>query len=107
MAESSTFTETCHELDQSTSLSELEARGTVRLALKSAGLEARSVTTQQMNVILERVLPKELCLRGVADADALCRSIQNWLQGLTAASEPIETPDEVFARLGSSGAQPA
>ena len=107
MAESSVFTVTCSELDRKTSLSEIESRGTVRLALKAAGLEAVSITTQQMNVVLERVLPRELSLRGVDDAENVCRDLQISIRDLMVENSESETPDAVFARLGSSRNRPA
>ena len=48
MPDSAAFEWTCNELEERCSLDRLEARGTVRLALKQAGLEARSVTPEQM-----------------------------------------------------------
>ena len=107
MAESPVFTATCNELDQRTSLSGLEARGTIRIALKSAGLEAKSVTVDQMNVVLEQVLPKELALRGVDDTDDVCQSIASSIQNVVQGSSDGETPDTVFERLGRSSTSPA
>ena len=48
MADAAVFDWICNRLEQDTSLDRLESRGTVRLALKSAGLDARSVTPEQM-----------------------------------------------------------
>jgi hypothetical protein len=99
MADSAAFDWICSEIEERTSLDRLEARGTVRLALKDAGLEARTVTTDQMKVVLERVLPKELAARGIEDGDRICAEL---IPGLAAidAGPGAETPDAVFARLG-------
>lgn len=102
MAESSAFSRMCEELETQTSLDRLASRGTVRLALKKAGLEPRAVTSQQMSVVLSKVLPAELASRGVADAEAACRAIASRLETLASSAGAAETPDAVFARLGGS-----
>lgn len=101
MAESAVFDFVCDKLEQGTSLDRLAIRGTVRIALKQAGLEARSVTPQQMSVVLERVLPAELTTRGVDGGDALCARIRSGVASL-AASAQVDTPDAVFQRLGGA-----
>lgn len=52
MADSPAFAWTCAEIVRTTSLSELVARGTVRLALKQAGLAPDSVSGEEMAVVL-------------------------------------------------------
>jgi hypothetical protein len=98
MAESQAFDFVCDQLEQGTLLDRLAARGTVRLALKQAGLEAGTVTPDQMVVVVERVLPAELSSRGI-DADAVCSAIRSGLRGM-ASGPAMETPDAVFKRLG-------
>lgn len=99
MADSPAFAWTCRALEAATDLDRLESRGTVRLSLKSAGLEAATVTPRQMQVVIERVLPGELEARGVVEAVALCaRFAQRVLR--VDAGEVVESPDEVFRRLG-------
>jgi hypothetical protein len=100
MPDAPAFEHQCHELEAGTSLDRLEARGTVRLALKQAGLDPRSVTAEQLGVVLEKVLPGELAARGVADAAALCR---RWRSGHAApvpSGPAADSPQAVFARLG-------
>jgi len=75
MADSPVFDRTCEELEQRTDLDRLTARGTVRIALKEAGLDVGSVDAEQMGVVLRRVLPGELDNRGVAGSGALCEEI--------------------------------
>lgn len=99
MAESVAFDFVCSELEQRTSFDRLEARGTVRLALKSAGLEVATVSPRQMSVAVEKVLPGELVARGVDDAEAICAGIVRGLSGLDAGAG-AETPEAVFQRLG-------
>ena len=87
MADSATFEWVCNELEQRTSLDRLEARGTVRLSLKQAGLEPGTVTTEQMKVVLEKVLPSELDSRGV-DA-SLINNSQRRLIRVPGIVEPL------------------
>jgi hypothetical protein len=90
------------EVEKRTDLDKLEARGTVRIALKEAGLDPRSVTVEQMAVMLDKTLPRELEARGVAGAAELCRGLVTVLKGFT-SSEPRrshESPEDVFRRLG-------
>ena len=105
MADAPAFDWVCSELEQRTSLDRLEARGTVRLALKEAGLDSRTLSAEQMRVVLEKVMPKELEARGVKDATNVCRSLVPGLQKLAAsAGSGPETPEEVFRRLAGSPA---
>ena len=99
MADSAVFDFTCELLERETSLDRLEARGTVRIALKQAGLEARGVSRQQMIVIAQKLLPGELGGRGIADADRVCSELVAGLGSLVDASAE-ETPADVFQRLG-------
>jgi hypothetical protein len=98
MASSQTFEWVCAELESSSSLNELEARGTVRLALKKAGLEANRVSPEQMSVVTERILPGELRSRGLEDADGICGALASGLKHLEAGAVQ-DSPEEVFRRL--------
>ena len=99
MANSPVFDWVCEELERSTRLDRLEARGTVRLALKDAGLEAGVVQPDQMKVVIERLLPRELEGRGVEGAAAVCEQLAMRVEGVDAGTSE-ESPDEVFRRLG-------
>jgi hypothetical protein len=99
MSDSTSFEFACSELERATSLERLEARGTVRLALKEAGLEAHSVTPDQMAAVMTKVLPKELASRGVEDGESTCASIAAALSDLP-DEEVADTPEAVFHRLG-------
>jgi hypothetical protein len=89
-------------LEQRTSLDRLEARGTLRIALKSAGLEPASLTAQQLTVVFERILPGELETRGVDDAAATCSAIAKEVASspLAGAQDGSRGVDEIFRRLG-------
>jgi hypothetical protein len=107
MADAAAFTRVCGELEAGTGLSALEARGTVRLALKQAGFDAKSVNPQQMSVVVRKVLPGELSLRGVAGGESLCEQIASELGRCVEEPATVESPEDVFRRLGGLRASPA
>ena len=82
----------------------LEARGTLRLALKAAGLNAKSVTAGQLCVVFEKVMPGELENRGVSDAAVACRTvIDDLVNAQTLPDLASSTPiDEIFGRLAGN-----
>lgn len=104
MGESSVFERSCAELERATSFDNLSARGTVRLALKSAGLDPREVTVAQMIVVVKRVLPAELKVRGIKDADDVCSVIAGNISRVasTDAATTGASVEDVFRRLGGS-----
>ena len=90
------------QLEQSTALDKLEARGTLRIALKDAGLDPRSVTSDQMAVMLTKAMPKELTSRGVERADEICRGLATAAKAYQAQrSSSVESPEDIFRRLGA------
>ena len=99
MADAEAFDFACAEIEARTSLDRLAARGTVRIALKQAGLDPRTVTPEQIAVVAEKVLVGELVSRGVADSAALCSDLAAKARRL-AGRPSAETPDTVFRRLG-------
>jgi hypothetical protein len=99
MADSDSFESVCNQLEERTSLDRLAARGTVRIALKQAGLDARSVTPEQMAVVVEKLLSVELANRGVPDAASVCAGFAVKLRSMRSTGVD-ETPDAVFRRLG-------
>lgn len=101
MASALAFDWICDEIERTSPLSRLEARGTVRLALKKAGLEATTVTPQQMSIVLEKVLPAEFESRGVEGGAQICATLGPQLAQLSGDATGSEAPDQVFARLGS------
>lgn len=98
MADSPVFEFVCGELERRTSLGRLEARGTVRLALKEAGLGA-NVSLREMQVVLERVLPGALASRGIENGEALCGEIRAGTSRLQESAR-ADTPEAIFGRLG-------
>ena len=102
MADSKVFEWVAAELAAATPLNELEARGTVRLALKQAGLEARTVDAVQMAVVLRQVLPVELSNRGIDDGEAVCSGMVSRIPRDAADAAAGESPEQVFQRLAGS-----
>ncbi|RIL05006.1 MAG: hypothetical protein DCC71_12030 [Proteobacteria bacterium] len=102
MAGTSAFEWLCAALEEGTTLERLEARGTVRIALKEAGLEPRTVTPSELRVVVQKLLPRELRQRGVADEAALCDRFAAGLRVLEGESSgrAADTPDAIFRRLG-------
>ena len=90
-------------LEQHSSLDQLQARGTLRIALKEGGLDAKALTAEQLGIVLERVLPRELTMRGVEDAAGVCASVMAAIKDSAAAAEatkPSGNVYDVFRRLG-------
>jgi hypothetical protein len=102
MANPTVFDWVCAELERLTFLDTLEARGTVRLSLKEAGLEARSASSPQLAVVVGRILGGELRARGIENADEVCENLVIGLKSQESASSAGESPEEVFKRLGGS-----
>ena len=91
-----------HQLERHSSLSRLEARGTLRLTLKDAGIDPNYLTPAALRVVFEHLMVSELEARGIADAEAVCRRA---LDGVSASPQAADAPqdshpDEVFRRLG-------
>ena len=99
LTNSQSFEFVCDELESRSALDRLAARGTVRIALKLAGLKASTVTAEQMRVVLERVIPKELTARGIENGDALSSALASGLDQVETAIS-TEDPEAVFKRLG-------
>jgi len=96
------------ELEKLSRLSRLEARGTLRIALKEAGLLPKGVNYRSMLVVFERVLPQMLGRRGVKDAPEICRVMAGLLRdraGMEGSSD-MDTPEKVFARMGRPSVSP-
>ena len=99
MTDSPVFDWVCAALARATSFSDIEARGTIRIALKKGGLTAGEVTTAQLQVVVKRVLPEELRRRGCEDGQAICDQLAVELRDQRFESSG-QTPEDVFTRLG-------
>jgi len=101
VSETRAFTVVCERLESRAQLDRLVARGTIRLALKEAGLDPAAVTPGEMLVVLEKILPAQLRKRGIDSPESVCRELGASLAALPRA-ERGETPDHIFARLAGS-----
>jgi hypothetical protein len=90
-------------LEHHTGFDRLEARGTLRLALKSAGLDPKSLTADQLGVVFQKLMPGELEMRGVSNAAAACNAVMDDLANSPAATDtpPARDVDEIFRRLAN------
>jgi hypothetical protein len=87
-------------LEQHTGFDRLEARGTLRIALKAAGLVPKNLTGTQLQVVFEKVMPKELDSRGVSDQLGVCAAVLADLGSAGSAEDAsAASPDDVFRRL--------
>lgn len=98
MADSRAFEFVCGELERLTSMTRLEARGTVRIALKEAGLSADAVLPLEMQVVLQKLLPKELAARAIGTAEEICRKLSAGVAALKDTAS-AQSPEAVFSRL--------
>ena len=89
------------EIERGTLLDRLAARGTVRLALREAGLEPGSLDARQLAVVLERVLPAKLSSSGIADGAVFCAGLAARIPA-QAARAGAESPETIFGRLGGA-----
>lgn len=89
-------------LEQHTSFSRLEARGTLRIALKSAGLDAKSLKVDQLSVVFEKLMPGELERRGVRDTALVCGAVIGDLANSPTPTDANSSDDVdgIFSRLG-------
>ncbi len=88
-------------LEQHSALGRLEARGTLRIALKAAGLGPKGLTSAQLKVVFDQVMPEELDSRGVSNLQDVCAAVlADIADARGAAAEASATgPDEIFRRL--------
>ena len=92
------------KLERTTDMDRLAARGTLRIALKEAGLDAHKLTLPQLRAVFERLMPKELDARGVSDAAATCEAAMDEIARSADAIDLASSasPDDVFKRIGGS-----
>jgi hypothetical protein len=87
------------QLEEATALSRLEARGTVRLALREVGLTVTGVARRPMLFVLEKILPGLLRSRNIGGARETCNDLMARLS-VAELGNVAESPEEVFARMG-------
>ena len=91
-------------LEGATEMDRLAARGTLRIAVKEAGLDPHKLTVPQLRAVFEKLMPKELEARGVGNAVAACHSVMGEIARSADAGDIASSasPDDVFKRLGGS-----
>ena len=88
-------------LESSTSLTRLEARGTLRLACKEAGVDTKNASAHHFEVVLQKLMPRELEARGIADAAAVCERLAAMARESGEGNETGgDSPEDIFGRLG-------
>lgn len=102
--DTSLFDFAAQKLEQHSGFSELEARGTLRIAVKSAGLEAKSLTVAELGVVFEKLMPGELEQRGVEDTLSVCAAVMRDIEDAPIAEgdSTANNPDDVFRRLAKA-----
>ena len=92
------------QLGESTEMDRLAARGTLRLALKQAGLDPQNLSIPQLRAVFEKLMPGELEARGVPDAAATCKAVMDEVANAasTADLKASNSPDAIFKRLGGN-----
>lgn len=92
------------ELERLSPLDSLAARGTLRIVLKGAGLDARTVRVLDLLIVIEKLLPGELASRGVDEPEEVCGVLRGALQrraGELASATPA-SPSDVLRRIRGS-----
>src|SRR5262245_22272430 len=98
MANSAAFDAAHTALEKSSGMDRWAARGAIQLALMDAGLEASTVNKQQMSVVVEKLLPRQLQSQKIGDVSAICAKISDALM-LLREDKAVETADTVFQRM--------
>jgi len=90
-------------LETHSDLDKLEARGTLRIALRTAGLDANALSIAQLEVVMDKIMPGELERRGVWKPESVCSAVMTDVK--QRAGDPKDAPEAgpepVFRRLGS------
>ena len=104
MADSTVFEWVCQELERATSLDRIESRGTVRIAIKQAGLAIDTLSTDDMTVVLRRVMVSELSVRNISDCEQICEDLATRIVAANLGTEGAsgDLPEAIFGRLGKS-----
>jgi len=107
MSAPSVFDTVAEALRDATGMDELATRGTLRLALRKAGLDARAVDASAMRAVIDKLLPDELGVRGIEDAAGICARLTRCLADAPApgpgpADDRASSAAAIFQRLSGS-----
>jgi len=102
--EVSLFDLAAKKLEQHTGFSQLEARGTLRIAVKAAGLSPESLTVNEIRVVFAKLMPGELEKRGVGDSASACAAVMGELENAPISEDESSSsnPDDIFRRLAKA-----
>ncbi len=91
-------------LEGATDMDRLAARGTLRIAVKEAGLDPHKLTVPQLRAVFEKLMPKALDAGGVSNATTACQTVMDEIARSADASDIASSasPDDIFKRLGGS-----
>ena len=99
MADSPAFDFVAERIERLTNLSDTSARGALRLALKAALFDPRTVDGMQMLTVIERILPGELQVRGVKDPMFVCKTLAIAVKASFRSWSDFQSPEFIFDRL--------
>ena len=99
MADAAIFEFVAGELARVAGLGRPAARAAVRNVLAKGLYAPDSVSVDQMQRLIERLLPSEIRASGVADAERVCQQLQAGLASQAALADGPESPDEIFSRM--------
>ena len=105
MADSEEFVAVARVIERTMALNELKSRGLVRLLLKQAGLDARTVNARELAAVGRALLGESLRKNGVVDVDGVlaqwldCCAAQNAATRSSERMRVTNTVEEVFARI--------
>ncbi|HME68966.1 MAG TPA: hypothetical protein VKM54_03760 [Myxococcota bacterium] len=99
MADSAVFDFVAEELERTTNLDRMEARGMLRLVLKQALFDSKTLKVKQMQMVIDRLLAAHLCRCGVENPESVCEGLAMNLKAKGFGSGVAESPDEIFGRL--------
>lgn len=99
MADSAVFDFVSEELERTTNLDRMEARGTLRLVLKQALFDSKTLNVSQMQMVIDRLLAAHLCRCGVENPESVCEKLARNLKAKGFGPSVAESPDEIFGRM--------
>lgn len=97
--DSDSFTLVADRLCELTDLDRIEARGTIRLAFKEAGVDVGSFGFDELRAVFTAIMPRALEARGCSSAESVCEEVLVSVDG-TLAETPERSRDAIMRRLG-------
>lgn len=94
------FDSLAQALEEHTALSRIEARGTLRLAMKEAGVDPGRLTIEQIEAVMRKVMPGELAARAIDNGQEICESIAAEANLHVDDATGGYSPEDSFFRLG-------